>query len=109
MFGKNPRLNRLESRKQLLIAESELNRAQLLQEWRTMADEVHALAEQARTIRSLASAAASLVAGVASFRRKKSASGAGKSSWWQSLLKGAQWASSLWTEFRPSDRDQANR
>ena len=30
MFGKNPRMNPLESRKQLLIAESELNRAQLV-------------------------------------------------------------------------------
>ena len=37
MFGKKPRLNPLESRKQLLIAESELNRAQLVQEWQTMA------------------------------------------------------------------------
>ena len=64
-------MNPLESRKQLLIAESELNRAQLVQEWQTMADEVHSLANQARTISSLASAAASLVAGLASFRRKK--------------------------------------
>ena len=64
-------MNPLESRKQLLIAESELNRAQLVQEWQTMADEVHSLAHQARTISSLASAAASLVAGLASFRRKK--------------------------------------
>ena len=37
MFGKKPRLNPLESRKQLLIAESELNRAQLVQEWQAMA------------------------------------------------------------------------
>jgi HPt (histidine-containing phosphotransfer) domain-containing protein len=51
-------MNPLESRKQLLIAESELNRAQLVQEWQTMADEVHALADQARTISSIASAVA---------------------------------------------------
>ena len=35
MSGKNPRMNPLESRKQLLIAESELNRAQLVQELET--------------------------------------------------------------------------
>ena len=50
MSGKNPRMNPLESRKQLLIAESELNRAQLVQEWQTMTDEVHSLVNQARTI-----------------------------------------------------------
>jgi hypothetical protein len=34
-------MNPLESRKQLLIAESELNRAQLVQEWQAVADGVH--------------------------------------------------------------------
>ena len=73
MFGKNPRMNPLESRKQLLIAESELNRAQLVQEWQTMADGVRSVADRARTVSSLASAAASLIAGLASFRRVRSA------------------------------------
>jgi len=98
-------MNPLKSRKQLLIAESELNRAQLVQELRTMADEVHALANQARTIGSLASTAASLVAGLVSFPRKKSAPAAEKPSWWRTILKGAQLASSFWTEFRPQGRD----
>jgi hypothetical protein len=97
-------MNPLASRKQLLIAESELNRAQLIREWRTMEDEVHSLANQAKTISSLASAAASLVTGLASFRRKKSASAAEKPSWWQTILKGAQLAGSLWSEFRPPGR-----
>ena len=51
-------MNPLESRKQLLIAESELNRAQLVQEWQMMAGEVHSLTSQARTISSIASAVA---------------------------------------------------
>ena len=100
MFGKNPRLNPLESRKQLLIAESELNRAQLVQEWQTMADGVRSVADRARTISSVASAAASLVAGLASFRRTGSAPAGEKPSWWQTLLKGAQLAGLLWSEFR---------
>jgi HPt (histidine-containing phosphotransfer) domain-containing protein len=95
----------LASRKQLLIAESELNREQLLQEWQAMTDDVHALARQARTIGSFASAAASLVAGVASYRRKRSAPPAGKPSWWQTLLSGAQLAGSFWSEFRAQPKN----
>jgi hypothetical protein len=101
MFGKNPRLNSLKSRKQLLIAESELNRAQLVQEWQTMADGVRSFAHRARTISSVASAAASLIAGLASFRPARSAPADEKPSWWQTLLKGAQLAGLLWSEFRP--------
>ena len=90
----------LESRKQLLIVESELNRAQLVQEWQVVKGEVHALTEQARTVRSVASAVATLVAGLASCRRKTTAPEAKKPSWLQTILKGAGLVGSLWTEFR---------
>ena len=109
MSGENARMNALASRKQLLIAESELNRAQLVREWQTMADEVHSLADQARTISSFASAAASLAAGVACFRRKKSASAAEKPSWLQTVLKGAQLAGALWSEFGPQRREEKEK
>ena len=99
-------MNPLESRKQLLVAESELNRAQLVQEWQTIADEVQSLTRQARTISSIASAAASLVTGLASCRRKASAPAAEKPSWWQTLLKGAGLVSSFWSEFRSQRREQ---
>jgi hypothetical protein len=99
----------LDSRKQLLIAESELNRAQLVQEWQTMADEVHSLTSQARSISSIASAVASLVAGLASFRRKKSAPAAEKPSWWQTILKGAGLVGSFWSEFRSQGRGQKDK
>ena len=105
MFGKNPRLSPLESRKQLLIAESEFNRAQLVQEWQVMADKVRSVADRARTLSSVASATASLIAGLASFRRTRPASADEKPSWWQILLKGAQLAGSLWSEFRPQGRN----
>ena len=99
-------MNSLASQKQMLIAESELNRAQLVQDWQTMAGEVHALTHQARTIGSFASAAASLVAGLASFRRKKSAPASEKPSWWQTILKGAGLVSTIWSEFRPQRNDR---
>ena len=107
MFGKESHVSPLKSRKQLLIAESELNRAQLVQEWRTMADEVRSLTAGARTIGDFASTAASLVAGLMSFRRKTSAPAAEKPSWWQTLLKCAQLAGSFWSEFRSQSRDRA--
>ena len=104
MSGKNPRLNPLASRKQLLIAESELNRAQLVQDWQAVADEAQAVADRARTLGSVASAAASLVAGLASFRRKKSAPAGEKPSWLPTILKGAGLISAVWRAFRSQGR-----
>ena len=92
-------MNPLQSRKKLLLAESELNRAQLIQEWRTLAGDVHELTESAKTIGVIASAAASLMAGLSSFRHKKSEPVAKKTSWLQTILRGAGLAGSLWTQF----------
>jgi hypothetical protein len=98
-------MNPLASRKQLLIAESELNRAQLVQELHTMVDEVHSLANQARTITSFASATATLITGLASFRRKKSEPDAEKPSWLKTILKGAGLISTIWQSFGSQGRD----
>jgi hypothetical protein len=106
MFGKNPCLNPLESRKQLLIAESELNRAQLVQEWQAMADGVRSVADRASIISSLVAAVTSLIAGLVSFRRHKSAPAEQKSSWLQTILKGAGLISTVWQAFRSQRRDR---
>jgi hypothetical protein len=106
MPGKNLHMNSLESRKQLLVAESELNRAQLVQDWQTMADEVHSLTSQARTVKSIVSSVATLIAGLASCRRKTSTPGAEKPSWWQMLLKGAGLVGSFWSEFSSRGQKQ---
>ena len=90
----------LESRKQLLIAESELNRAQLVREWRTMTDEACSLVHQVGTINSFASAAATLVAGLASCRRKDSTPAAAKPSWGQTIVKVVGLVSTFWSAFR---------
>jgi hypothetical protein len=99
-------MNPLESRKQFLIAESELNRAQLVQEWRTITNEVHSLANRARTISSLASIAATLIASLASFRREKTVPVAEKPSWLQTILKGAGLVSKIWLAFRSRGRNR---
>lgn len=102
-------MNSLASRKQLLVAESELNRAQLLQDWRTMADDVHALKHQARTIGTLASAATSLVAGLVSLRCNKTAPVAEKPSRLQLFLKGAGLVSTIWQSFRSQGCEQKDK
>ena len=102
-------MNPLISRKQLLVAESELNRAQLVQEWQSMAAEVHTLTHKAKAVGSFVSAA-TLVASLAFFRRKTSAPGAAeKPTWWRTALQGAQVASSLWATFRPRWRGQKDK
>jgi hypothetical protein len=115
MFGKEPRLNPLESRKQLLIAESELNRAQLVQEWVAMTVG-RTLTGRVKSFGSIASAAALLVAGLAALRRGNSGSAGVKPSWLQTILKGAGMVSTLWLAFRAkghikktSSRDRSNR
>jgi len=100
MSGKNPRLNALASRKQLLVAESELNRAHLLHELDTLAGEIHSLANQAKTVGSIASAVASLVAGLTSFCPRPPAAAAERQSWWQTITKVARTVSTFWVACR---------
>jgi hypothetical protein len=109
MSGRNSRLNQLAARKQLLIVESELNRVQLAEAWRTLADEAHALAEQARTIRSMASAVATLMAGLSSCHHKKSVPAAEKPSWLQTILKGVGVVGTFWQTFRAPGCEQTNK
>jgi hypothetical protein len=91
----------LESRKQLLIAESELNRAQLVQVLQTMTGEIHALADQTKTVAFFASVAATLIASLTSLRHKKESEPAGeKSSLLKTIVKGAGLVSTVWQIFR---------
>ena len=102
MFGKRPHLDPLESRKQLLIAESELNRAQLSQEWQTMGHGVANLTHRAKTLGAWVASVVLLVAGLTVLRRGPSAPWTSKLSWCKQILNGARVASELWFAF--SDR-----
>jgi hypothetical protein len=90
----------LEVRKQLLIAESELNRRQLREEWRMMAGGVRSLTGRAKTAGSLASAAAMLIAGVVSFKRARKRAVAERPSWLRALIRAALLARSIWSRLR---------
>jgi hypothetical protein len=107
MFGKTSHLSPLGSRKQLLIAESELNRAQLSEDWQTIKHGVGNLAHRTKTIGAWASSAALLVAGVSALRRGPPSPGTAKSSWFQKMLHGARVAWTIWCAFRArAEKDQ---
>src|SRR5690349_13713917 len=109
MFGEHPRMNPLESRKQLLIAESELNRAQLVGDMAALTAGVRTFTGRAKSLGSIVSAAALLVTGLAAFRRGKSVDAEVKPSWSQTILKGAGLISTLWMAFRTQRRDQKEK
>jgi hypothetical protein len=97
-------MNSLELRKQLLLAESELNRAQLAGDMVALKSGVRTLANRAKSFESIASSAAILVAGLAAFRRGKPANIGAKPSWPQIILKSASLVSTLWLAFRSPNR-----
>jgi len=99
-------MNSLKSRKQLLIAESELNRTHLEQDWCAITTGVRTLTDRAKSTSSFAAAAAMLVTGFATWRRVKSEHADGKLSWLQKIFKGAGLISTVWLAFRARGQDQ---
>jgi hypothetical protein len=98
-------MNPLESRKQLLIAESELNRAQLAGDGAALTAGVRVLTDRAKSFGSIASSAAALVAGLVAFRQGKPLGVGAKPSRLQTILKGAGVMSTVWLAFRSRSRD----
>ena len=99
----------LALRKQLLIAESELNRAQLSEEWQTMPHGIRDLAHRAKTIGGWSSSAALLVARVTALRRGPPVPDRVKSSWFQKMLKVARVASTIWVAYRAHGRRKEHK
>jgi hypothetical protein len=93
-------MNPLQQQKELLIAESELNRAQLREDWCAITHGVRHLGAGLQSVSSLASVAALLVTALASFRRARAEATGAKTSWIDVALKGAKLASSVWMAFR---------
>ena len=109
MPRKLPRINPLKMRKDLLIAESELNRARLMEEWEAATEWHRTLSAGARTVGSVASAAALLVSGIRAFRRKRDAQNGAAISWLQPLIKSAGLISSLCVAFRSRGNGQNDK
>jgi hypothetical protein len=106
MRGKPACLKPLELRKQLLVAESELNRAQLAEDLAALKAEIHTLTHRAGSFGVIASSAATLMSGLAAFKRRKPGGPDAKASWPQSILKGAGVVSNLWLAFRSRSRNR---
>ena len=100
MSRKLPRLSPLQMRKDLLIAESELNRAQLMDAWEAATEWHRTLSAGARVAGSVASAAALLASGVRAFRRKQEPQNGAETPWLQPIIKGAGLIASLCGAFR---------
>ncbi len=101
MSGKQSPVNPLELRKQLLIAESEINRTHLLQDGETIASGVRSMASKARSISSVASIAGLLATGFFALRSNKTnSSDTTKSSWFRKAFNGVKTLVPLWVAFR---------
>lgn len=101
-------MNALQSRKQLLIAESELNRAQLVEDLAALTTDVRRLTDRARSFGAIASSAAVLVTGLVALQRVRNGSAGAKSGWRQTITKGAGLVSTLWLAFRARPRHPAD-
>lgn len=109
MFGKNPGMNTLQSRKQLLLAESELNRAQLMRDLGDFKEGVGALAGRAKTAASIASSVGVFVSALAALRRSRRAEAGGKHTWLRMILKGARLVFTLWPAIRSAGREEKEK
>jgi len=94
----------LQTRKQLLVLESELNRAQFVAEWQEVKAGVEHLAGQVSAVGSLAESAARIGTSFAGFFRgfshpQKNEDGK-KSSWISTVFNGARAGISLWSTLR---------
>ncbi|HEY0456410.1 MAG TPA: hypothetical protein VGE41_08540 [Verrucomicrobiae bacterium] len=104
MFGTDSRLNPIEARKRLLIAESEINRARLPEEWQQMSKGIHTVGARLKSIGWVAATAALAATSISAFRPNKTAATQPKTTWMHRLLQGAQLASSIWSAFRSRSR-----
>jgi hypothetical protein len=95
----------LQSRKLLLIAESELNRAELVQECERLAEGARAVVGRARSFDQIASAAATVVSALTVFRHGKAAKPTAKRSWLQTFIKRAGLVLALWRAIRSPEAE----
>jgi hypothetical protein len=104
MLHNESRMTPLESRKHLLIAESDLNRIQMQENWHELTTSLSEMGHCVQSAMSFASVAALVVASVSAFRGGKATNNGDRTSWFQRILKGAQMAGTLWMAYRSHPR-----
>ncbi len=100
MLGKYSLLGSLDAEKQLLIVESELNRAMFIGDVAVLVESVHMVKSRVKSFGGIVSSAVMLMAGLV----KPIGAGA-KISWIQTMLKGVGLISTIWLAFHPHKRD----
>lgn len=102
MPGKESQLTPLETRKQLLVAESELNRAQMLNELLDLKNEIHRCKRHLQAAGSTVSAAAKIADAFSAVSRafSRCEDSGNKPSWTSTLLDTARTGTSLWLLLR---------
>ena len=92
----------LETRKRLLLVESEMNRLQIAGDLAALKPGLAEISRRLRSVTRITSAAAILVAGLAVFTRTKTAPENAKPSWLKRLVQGAGLLSTLWMTVQPN-------
>lgn len=99
-------MNPLELRRRFLIAESELNRTQAIEDCAELMAGAGGLAKRAKSIGMIVSSVGLLFSAVAAIRRGRTSKAAGPVSWLQTAIKGAGLVSTIWLAFRQRRGDQ---
>ena len=109
MFGKKSYLKALETRKQEILAQSDVHRIELLKDWETIKTELHQVKKHVRTAGTVASSAVVLAAAASVLRRKHEPSKTenhAKVPWVAAALKGAQVGASMFMKLRSFMRER---
>lgn len=93
-------LTSLEVHKRLLLIESEVNRAQFIEECACFHRETNDFLAQGRTVLSTAATAAATAAGLSALRRFTSQRKEGKTSLFRSFMRALRLGASVWAIFR---------
>ena len=93
-------MNTLETRKRLLIAESDLLRIQLSEDIESLRSAWDRSGARARVWGGLVTSVAALMAGMTTLRPKSTADGSNRRSWGALLLQGASLLSAVWLSWK---------
>jgi len=109
MFGKKSYLKTLETRKQEILAQSDVTRIELLRDWESLKTELQRVKKQVLTAGSIASSAVVVAAAASVLRRKheppKTETHA-KVPWVAAALNGAKVGASLFMKLRSLTRER---
>ena len=108
MLRQNGSVSPLETRRRLLIAESELNRTRMTADLVALGHQARTLASETMTLHSIVSSASVLAVGLAGLANQSSAPTRQRTPWWRILLNNTSLLSALWLTFRAKKTTSKN-